>query len=76
MSQEREVKIMRHLTWANLPDWLSPEEARSYLGFSRSKMYELLKSGAIFSKPYGRQLRIPKEALRPVVQPGSPSSAA
>ena len=56
------------LPFEQLPDWLCPGQARTYLGVSRSKMYELLEDKSIPSKRYGRQFRIPKAALKPEVE--------
>lgn len=49
----------------NLPDWLTPQEARSFLRLGKSTLYEKLRSGEIPSRRFGRQFRIAKEALRP-----------
>jgi excisionase family DNA binding protein len=51
-----------------LPDWVSPEEARSFLGVGRTTMYQLLNDDEIPSRTFGRQKRIPKEALRPAAK--------
>lgn len=48
-----------------LPDWLTPEEARSFLRLGKSTLYERLRSGEIPSRRFGRQFRIAKEAIRP-----------
>lgn len=50
-----------------LPDWLTPLEARSFLRIGKSTLYEKLRSGEIPSRRFGRQFRIAKEALRPSV---------
>ena len=50
-----------------LPDWLTPQEARSFLRLGKSTLYEKLRSGEIPSRRFGRQFRIAKEALRPSV---------
>lgn len=50
-----------------LPDWLTPSQVQGYLGLSRSKVYELLRSGEIPSRKFGRLLRTPKESLRPQI---------
>lgn len=49
-----------------LPDWLTPQEARSFLRLGKSTLYEKLRSGEIPSRRFGRQYRIAKEAVRPV----------
>ncbi len=48
-----------------LPDWLTPGEARGFLRLGKSTLYEKLRSGEIPSRRFGRQFRIAKEALRP-----------
>ena len=48
-----------------LPDWLTPQEARSFLRLGKSTLYEKLHSGEIPSRRFGRQFRIAKETLRP-----------
>lgn len=48
-----------------LPDWLTPQEARSFLRLGKSNLYEKLRSGEIPARRFGRQFRIAKETLRP-----------
>lgn len=43
---------------------LKPEEASRVLGLGRSKIYQLLATGAIESIAVGRSRRIPADALR------------
>lgn len=43
---------------------LTPEEAAQTLSIGRSKVYELLRAGAIASVRIGASRRIPAEALR------------
>lgn len=43
---------------------LKPEEASRVLAIGRSKIYELLATGALESIAVGRSRRIPAEALR------------
>ena len=43
---------------------LSPEEAAHALGIGRSKVYELLRAGAIASVRIGTLRRIPVDALQ------------
>ena len=50
-----------------LPDWLTPQEARSFLRLGKSTLYEKLRSGEIPARRFGRQFRISKESLRPSV---------
>lgn len=49
----------------SLPDWLSPEEARKFLGLGRATVYELIRSQKLPSRKFGRQIRVPKDALAP-----------
>jgi len=46
-----------------LPDMCSPEEAREFLRLGKNGIYELLKTGALPCKRFGRLIRIPKIAL-------------
>lgn len=46
-----------------LPELLTPEEAKDVLRVSRNGMYELLKSGAVPHLKYGRLIRIRKSVL-------------
>jgi excisionase family DNA binding protein len=43
---------------------LRPDEAAELLGLGRSKLYALLKSGALPSVRLGGAVRVPAEALR------------
>jgi excisionase family DNA binding protein len=52
----------------DLADVVSPEEARAFLGLSRSTMYERLRDGSIPYRKYGRLLRIPRSALDPATK--------
>ena len=54
-----------------LPDWLTPQEARSFLRLGKSTLYEKLRTGEIPSRRFGRQFRIAKDALRPSVGAGN-----
>lgn len=47
-----------------LPEFLSPEEFYTYLGISRSTVYDLLRREQIPHQRFGRCIRIPKSALR------------
>jgi excisionase family DNA binding protein len=53
------------LSFLDLEDWVTPDQARRFLRVSKSTMYELLRSNQIPSRRWGRQLRIPKEVLDP-----------
>lgn len=47
----------------DLPELLTPEEARHVLRVSRNGMYDLLKTGAVPSIKYGRLIRIKRTEL-------------
>lgn len=47
-----------------LPLTLRVEDLMSILGIGRNTAYELVRSGQIRSIKVGKQIRIPKEALR------------
>jgi excisionase family DNA binding protein len=49
----------------DLPDLCTPDDACAFLQVSRNTVYELLKTGAIPSVKYGRQIRIHKPTLLP-----------
>ena len=49
-----------------LPEFLSPEEFREYVGISRSTIYDLLRRDEIPHVKFGRCIRIPKSALQPI----------
>ena len=46
-----------------LPEFLSPDEFREYMGLGRSTVYDLLRRGEIEHVKYGRCIRIPKSVL-------------
>jgi excisionase family DNA binding protein len=48
----------------HLPEFLSPEEFRTYVGIGRATCYELIRRGQIPSVRFGRSIRIPKSALQ------------
>jgi excisionase family DNA binding protein len=54
----------RTTTFDELPELLTPEELREYLGISRGTVYELLRRGEIEHVRFGRLIRVPKAALR------------
>jgi excisionase family DNA binding protein len=55
--------ITRRTRFEDLPDFLSVEEARAYLGLGRSTMYELLRRKELFYVRFRRVIRIPRTAL-------------
>lgn len=58
------MQITRQTRWENLPDYLSIEEMRRYLGLGRSTAYALAAAGTIRSVKIGRRRMIPRSALR------------
>jgi excisionase family DNA binding protein len=50
------------------PLFVRPVEAARLLGVSRSKLYELVRAGAIPSRKFGSSIRIPLEALERMAQ--------
>jgi excisionase family DNA binding protein len=48
----------------DLPEFLSPEEFRRYLGLGRSTVYDLLRRNELPHKRFGRVIKIPKSALQ------------
>ncbi|MDL2294565.1 helix-turn-helix domain-containing protein [Ruminococcaceae bacterium OttesenSCG-928-D13] len=59
---------MNKLQWENLPDLVTPKEARAYLRFGRSKMYELLRTKQIGYIRKGSCYLIPKPELTAYVE--------
>jgi excisionase family DNA binding protein len=56
--------IARTVPFEQLPEYLTPEEFRAYLGLGRNTVYDLLRRGEIAHVRFGRTIRIPKAALR------------
>jgi excisionase family DNA binding protein len=54
--------IKRH---DELPDLVTPDEARAFLRVGRNTVYDLIKSGALPSVRFGKLIRVPKAALLP-----------
>jgi excisionase family DNA binding protein len=55
--------ITRSTPLEDLPEFLSPQEFRAYLGLSRSTVYDLIRRNEIPHRNFGRCIRIPKAAL-------------
>jgi excisionase family DNA binding protein len=49
--------------YADLPELCTPEQAGAFLQLSRNTCYELLRTGALPSVRFGRQIRIRKTVL-------------
>jgi len=57
------VTITRQTPFEELPQFLTPEELRRYLGLGRSTIYQLIESGEVPCRKFGRRIFIPKDAL-------------
>jgi excisionase family DNA binding protein len=64
MSGPGRPALDRRTPVAELPEFLSPEEFRAYVGISRSTIYDLLRRDEIPSQRFGKCIRIPKSALQ------------
>ena len=60
-------RITRHTRFEDLPDFLSVEETRIYLGLGRSTIYELLRRKELSAVRFGRVIRVPRAALEKYV---------
>jgi len=47
----------------DLPQFLTPAEFQAFYNLGRSTVYDLLQSGKIPFKRFGRQIRIPRDAV-------------
>jgi excisionase family DNA binding protein len=56
----------RSTPYAELPEFLTPEEFRAYLGLGRNTVYDLLRRGDVPHRRFGRIIRIPKSAVQSV----------
>ncbi len=56
-------KVGPQLEFHQLPDWLTVEELARYLRIGRSCAYELVRSGEIPSRRFGRLIRINRASL-------------
>ena len=56
-------RITRMTRFEDLPDYLSVEEIRVYLGLGRSTIYDLLRRGELPAVRFGRVIRIPRHSL-------------
>jgi excisionase family DNA binding protein len=64
--------ITRKTRFEDLPDILSVDETRAYLGLGRSTMYELLRRKEVWAVRFGRAIRIPRVALEQYVYGARP----
>lgn len=64
--------VTRFTRYEDLPEFLTPEEARQFLGLGRTAIYEALRSGRLASVRFGRLIRVPRSALQaPPARPGT-----
>lgn len=56
-------KIGAHTRFSDLPELLTPDEARAVIRVSRNGLYDMLRRGDIEHVRHGRLMRIPKQAL-------------
>ena len=57
--------VNRFTRYEDLPEFLTPEEARQFLGLGKTGIYEALKNGRLASVRFGRLIRVPRSALNP-----------
>ena len=57
--------VTRHTPWHDLPEWLSVEELRVFLGIGRTAAYDALRSQGWPTLKVGRLVRVHKSALAP-----------
>lgn len=64
------MQITRQTPFVELPEFLSIEEFRAFVGIGRSCAYDLARRGEIPTVRFGRLLRIPREGLRVYLKRG------
>jgi excisionase family DNA binding protein len=60
--------LERALPFEQLPEFLTPDEFRSYMGLGRNTVYDLLRRNEVPHVRLGRTIRIPKTALQSLRQ--------
>jgi excisionase family DNA binding protein len=58
------MHVTPHTPFDELPQFLSVEEFRIWVGIGRSSAYDLLRREELMGVRFGRVVRIPKAALR------------
>ncbi len=61
--------ITRHTPLDALPELLTPDEVRAFLGVGRNTVYEMLRRNEIRSVRLGRLIRIPRTVLEELARP-------
>lgn len=64
------MTITRTTSVEELPQFLSVEETAIYLAISKALVYEMVKRGDLRGVRFGRLLRIPRTALRALIEGG------
>ena len=64
------LAVTRHTPYEDLPQFLSVEEFRAFIGIGRSTVYDLLRREELPCVRFGRVVRIPRDALRPYLRLG------
>lgn len=63
-SHPEPTRLDRRARIDDLPEFLSPEEFRRYVGLGRSTVYDLLRRDALPHLRFGRVIKIPKSVLQ------------
>ena len=59
-----EMEITRQTKFEQLPELLTIEEFRAFLGMSKTAAYELVRTNQVKHRRFGRRIWIPREVLR------------
>ena len=59
------VIVDRQTSFEDLPELLTTAEVRAFLGFSKTTIYQLIKSKEISSQRIGGRIFVPKKVLMP-----------
>ena len=63
MSPENRLRVDRLTRLRDLPELLTIQEFRDFLGISRTSAYELVRTGEVPCKRFGRRIFVPKQVL-------------
>ncbi len=55
--------ITRNTKLEDLPEWLAPREIMDWFGLGRNTVYDLLRTGTIPSRRFGKKILVSKRAL-------------
>ncbi len=69
------ARVTRQTRFEDLPDFLSVEEFRIYLGIGRSTAYDLLRRGEVPCVRFGRVIRVPRASIEQYVLKGQQNQA-